>query len=32
MSIGIPKRQTTFAQRERDDLDDLMDGLDDPDL
>jgi len=32
MTVGIPKRQTAFAQRKRDDLDDLMDGLDDPDL
>jgi len=32
ISIGIPKRQPAGAQRQRDELDDLMDGLDDPDL
>lgn len=32
MSVGIPKRQTGAATKERDELDDLMDGLDDLDL
>ena len=32
MSIGIPKRQTAVADRPRDHLDDLIDGLDDMDL
>lgn len=32
MSVGIPKRQTAAADRPRDRLDDLIDGLDDLDL
>lgn len=32
MSVGIPKRQPAAATRDRDELDDLMDGLDDLDL
>ena len=32
MAVGIPKRQTDQAARPRDEMDDLMDGLDDLDL
>jgi len=32
MAVGIPKRQPAEATKERDELDDLMDGLDDLDL
>jgi NAD-dependent dihydropyrimidine dehydrogenase PreA subunit len=32
MSVGVPKRQPAAATKERDELDDLMDGLDELDL
>jgi hypothetical protein len=32
MAVGIPRRQPAGATKERDELDDLMDGLDDLDL